>query len=282
VQPGSYAIGLFFPELDRGLSPSDTDRSTPFATWFNDGEGDFYNICGERKSTGPWNNLSDQSLLPTWRFNFSGGTSDSKIDGTAIDYDDAFTGGSSLRISFKGFNPANPIIVWLYKTEIMLTATNILSLTVKEQGVDLTPVLGDFELTNPQAVPVRNGWKQMTYVVPGSLAGQTMNGIHIKVKQAPLEGEIRLGELTFLDTAQPAKKPWTKSFPPTDRLDWSDSFEPSSHYRVYGVLNQENYLIGIVYNPSYCTVSNVFNSDKKAFTGYIVQEVNAAGDFTAI
>jgi endo-beta-N-acetylglucosaminidase D len=257
-------------------------RSAPFATWFNSGEGDFYNIRGERKSTGPWNNLSDQSLLPTWRFNFSGGTSDSTIDETAIDYDDAFTGGSSLRISFKGFNPANPIMVWLYKTEIMLTATNVLSLTVKEQGVDVTAVLGDFELTNPQVVPVSNGWKQLTYVVPGSLAGRTMNGIHIKVKQAPPEGEIRLGELTFLDTAQPTKKAWTKSFPSTGRLDWSDSFEPSSHYRVYGVLNQQNYLIGIVHNSVYVTVSNVFNYDKKGFTGYMVQEVNAVGDFTPI
>jgi endo-beta-N-acetylglucosaminidase D len=256
--------------------------STPFVTWFNGGEGDFYNIRGERKSTGPWNNLSDQSLLPTWRFNFSGGTSDTRIDDTAVDYDDAFTGGSSLRISFKGFKLTNPITVWLCKTEIILTATNILSLTVKGQGVDLAPILGDYELTNPQVGPVTNGWKQMTYTVPASLAGQTMSGIHIRVKQAPPEGEIRLGELTFLDRAQAVKKPWTRPFSSADVLDWSDSFEPSSHYRVYGVLNKEKYLIGIVYNSVYVTVSNVFNSDKKGFTSYIVQEVNAAGDFTPV
>jgi hypothetical protein len=38
--------------------------------------------------------------------------------------------------------------------------------------------------------------------------------------------EIRLGELTFLDTAHVLDKPWTKTFQATDQLDWSESFDP--------------------------------------------------------
>jgi endo-beta-N-acetylglucosaminidase D len=258
--------------------------STPFVTWFNGGEGDFYNINGETKSRGPWNNLSDQSLLPTWCFKGVCRKGDTTIDNTTIDYSDAFTGGSSLRISFKGFDPAYPITVWGFKTKIELKATStyIVSVTVKGQGVDVAPVLGDFDLSNPQVVQFKNGWQQMTYAVPESMAGQTIPGIHIRVKQSPPEGEIRLGELRFLDTAKPPKKPWIKAFQPTDVLDWSDSFDWSSHYRVYGILNQQNYLVGVVYNCVYVTVSNVFNSELKGFTGYIVQEVNAAGGSTPI
>jgi Glycosyl hydrolase family 85 len=261
--------------------------ATPFVTWFNGGEGDFYNIRGERQSTGPWNNLSDQSLLPTWRFRLIGAAIDAKANDSAIDYGDAFTGGSSLRLSCKGFDPANPLTVWLYKTHIKLTATNTLLLTVKEQNVEITPLIGllglpSLELTSPQMVPITNGWKQLTYPMREGLAGEIMTGIGVILKQANPEGEIRLGELSFLDTVQAIEKPWTKSFPAADLLDWSNSFQPSSHYRIYGLLNQTYYLIGIVYNSEYITVRNVFNSDKKGFTCYVVQEVNAAGDSTPI
>jgi endo-beta-N-acetylglucosaminidase D len=46
--------------------------ATPFVTTFNTGEGDFYNIDGKRWADTPWNNLSDQSVLPTWQFHLLG------------------------------------------------------------------------------------------------------------------------------------------------------------------------------------------------------------------
>jgi len=68
----------------------------PWATNFNTGQGTFYAINGEIVSNEPWNNLSLQDVLPTWRWIVHS-------DGTkltpSIDFGDAYWGGGSLLIS---------------------------------------------------------------------------------------------------------------------------------------------------------------------------------------
>src|SRR5207247_2639883 len=50
------------------IEPRTVILTTPFVTNFSTGEGTFFNIDGATTATNPWNNLSIQSLLPTWRY----------------------------------------------------------------------------------------------------------------------------------------------------------------------------------------------------------------------
>lgn len=43
----------------------------PFITYFNLGNGKFFNLNGERKTSTPWYNVGMQDYLPTWHFWFA-------------------------------------------------------------------------------------------------------------------------------------------------------------------------------------------------------------------
>ncbi|HVV96173.1 MAG TPA: hypothetical protein VHC92_03425 [Rhodanobacteraceae bacterium] len=84
----------------------------PFATNFNTGQGMQFFGEGDPADTGPWNNLSLQDVLPTWRWIM-------RSSGTPLDvelsFDDAWWGGSSLAVS--GTTDA-PNDLLLYETNI--------------------------------------------------------------------------------------------------------------------------------------------------------------------
>lgn len=279
------------PRPDKFIAYYVKERSvitaTPFVTWFNGGEGDFYKIEGQPRSTGPWNNLSDQSVLPTWQFRSSSGATIQAV----IDYGEAFTGGSSVLLTGKiGANqPAGALM--LYGATFALKATQTLSLTVKSNTgpqLGVYPVLdwqGNLAVLRNATLKLINGWAQFTYAVPAELQGKTLTAIGIQIESAAPTAQdfsFWLGHLAMLDSAQPIRPPWIRSFPPADLLNWSDGYDSSSHYRVYGVLGGVAYLIGIVYNSVYAAIKNVFNSDITGYTEYVVQEVNAAGEFTPL
>ena len=77
----------------------------PFVTYFNLGNGQFFNIEGRREFTNGWYNIGMQDYLPTWRWwwtktfmgkNASDASTDMKAEFT---WDDAWFGGSCLQIS---------------------------------------------------------------------------------------------------------------------------------------------------------------------------------------
>ncbi|MCM1292511.1 MAG: T9SS type A sorting domain-containing protein [Bacteroides sp.] len=82
--------------------------SEPFYSYFNLGNGQFFNWKGERMHNNGWYNIGVQDYLPTWRFWFAptwmGGRtntiseSDVHMD-AAFTWDDAYVGGSCLKIS---------------------------------------------------------------------------------------------------------------------------------------------------------------------------------------
>ncbi len=77
----------------------------PFVTYFNLGNGQFFNVEGETTFNNDWYNIGMQDYLPTWRWwwtkNFMGKSeSDVSEDMTAeFSWDDAWFGGSCLQIS---------------------------------------------------------------------------------------------------------------------------------------------------------------------------------------
>ena len=79
-----------FGNLSREPPANSPLATLPWVTNFNTGQGTFYAMDGEIVSAEPWNNLSLQDVLPTWRWIVH---SDGTKLAPSIDFDDAYRGG---------------------------------------------------------------------------------------------------------------------------------------------------------------------------------------------
>ena len=77
----------------------------PFYTYFNLGNGKYFNWEGERVSENPWYSIAVQDYLPTWRYWFAPEFMDGDIQPSEVSlnatftWDDAYFGGSCMEIS---------------------------------------------------------------------------------------------------------------------------------------------------------------------------------------
>ncbi|HEY9756901.1 MAG TPA: hypothetical protein V6C97_17170 [Oculatellaceae cyanobacterium] len=108
------------------------------------------------------------------------------------------------------------------------------------------------------------------------------------LQMTPAANPYIVGEFSFLDSSIDMPRPLRKEFPGDAQvLDWSDSYNSSSHYRVYGVVEGTPHLIGIVYNsiyragygapPNRTEADHIFSCDLRKFSSYVVTEVQASG-----
>lgn len=267
-------------------------EALPLYTCFNDGEGDYYNIDGVTCSTGPWNNLSDQSVLPTYRFFFD--YDGARKNKTAIahpqDPNLVYTGGSCLSVDFDG---QNGLTFNLFKMKVTLPPKSQISLVRKQTNVKFEfPSLSFSDgnstlLKSPKVMNLKNGWQRLIFDLPAELSGKAVTELGLQLlKEAPGDASYYLGQLTFIDSDGIPTNPQRIPFPGNNwnELDWTEEFEHTSHYRVYGKLNGLYHLIGVVYNlvyrVSYNNVpsTNIFNSNLSGFTDYMVCEVKASGE----
>ena len=101
----------------------------PFVSFFNVGNGAFYNWKGEQLHVGPWYNLGVQDYMPNWRYWISTeylGTTPAEGVDAKITWDDAYMGGSCLRITADNSGTA---YLHLFKTEF--EAKNNTKLTIR-------------------------------------------------------------------------------------------------------------------------------------------------------
>lgn len=125
-----------------GMSAFMTARSSlswnlseePFITYFNLGNGQFFNWMGERQNDREWYNLGVQDYLPTWRYwfasEFLGKTADKVVENgldAKFTYDDAYVGGSCLRI----FGSASDEYLHLFKTAFTLASGDKITVRYK-------------------------------------------------------------------------------------------------------------------------------------------------------
>lgn len=111
-----------------GMSSMMSERSTinhdiknePFVTYFNLGNGFFFNWKGERQMTRSWHNIGVQDFLPTWRFWFAPAFMQKNVTAgsTNLDaefvWDDAYMGGSCLKV----FGTTTDEYLHLFRTAI--------------------------------------------------------------------------------------------------------------------------------------------------------------------
>ncbi|HEV7489915.1 MAG TPA: hypothetical protein VGO25_03855 [Rhodanobacteraceae bacterium] len=100
-------------------------NTLPFFTNFNTGQGSLYGIDGVVRATDPWNNLSVQDVLPTFRWIV-------RTDGTpltaSLDWSDAYWGGTSLLVTGT-LDAVNDML--LYETDLSIDSSTNLQLVFK-------------------------------------------------------------------------------------------------------------------------------------------------------
>lgn len=108
-------------------------QEMPFETNFNTGHGFKKFTEGVESSSNPWHNMNDQDILPTWQFAFS---QDNILNAT-WDFDDAYNGGSSLKVDGELF-ANDPVDLKLYKTKMLLTQDSKVDIVYNYGAVDDT------------------------------------------------------------------------------------------------------------------------------------------------
>ncbi|WP_165227217.1 endo-beta-N-acetylglucosaminidase [Aquisphaera insulae] len=273
--------------MERYLELRSVVRATPFVTTFNTGEGDFYNVDGRREADTPWNNLSDQSVLPTWQVVRHARKADGKAE---LDYGDAFTGGSRLLITGTAEPNGGFVAFWLYKTDVTATGTQTLSLTVRVEESSNLLISGMLSFPQGEVKEYRhvgtNGWTQVDLKLPTQYIGMQITAVGISIRNGGTSStnfSCSLGKLALLDSATMPQPPQNRCLSP-DRpggmLNWSDKCPEKSHYRIWGNCEGlKKHLLGVAYNSVYSTYQNIFNTrfHYTDFSQYTVQEVNAAG-----
>lgn len=185
-----------------------------FISYFNVGNGKFFNWKGQRMNDNEWYNIGAQDFMPTWRWwwtnKFLGKTAaDVPANGlsAAITWNDAYVGGSTVRIT-GSTSAAN--YLHLFKTGYALQAGDVIKFVYKLAGgstnADLVMSVNGSEATVAKSVNLcttsvlsdDSEWITKTYTVAAGdgLAGKTLAVIGLKFDNAA-NLDMYLGEVSI-------------------------------------------------------------------------------------
>lgn len=209
-----------------GISASVSARSTlgwnlitePFYTFFNLGNGAFFNWKGDRVNDNEWYNLGIQDFLPTWRFWFADSWMNKDVSASNVHmsanftWDDAYVGGSCLRIA----GTSSEEYLHLFKTNFAVNSSTKVRLTFKilSGSADISVMLSSSSSTTGQARPmitaadcadIENnsykegaaGWTTKEVIIPNRL--NTLGVVGLKFANAE-NLEMLLGGLEIVRT----------------------------------------------------------------------------------
>lgn len=209
------ATNTSFPGMSSMMSASSAlnwDLSEePFITYFNLGNGKFFNWKGERQNNNEWYNLGVQDYLPTWRFWFAPKLLQKQVTEQGLDaqfgWKDAYMGGSCLNI----FGTANEEYLHLFKTKYALKAGDVITVRYKHlagvanaqlvltaEGAEDTPIAEDkLVVMKTSQSPDDGVWKEITYKVGNQLNGKTLALVALHFTDAK-NMKIALGEFSIV------------------------------------------------------------------------------------
>lgn len=124
--------------------------SEPFYTFFNQGNGAYFNYRGERVSDNEWYSLGFQDYMPTWRYWFAPTWLDKELTTAeqaqlglhaGITFEDAYMGGSCLKIE----GTSSEEYLHLFKTKLTGHASKKLTVRYKllDGEADVKLVIGN-------------------------------------------------------------------------------------------------------------------------------------------
>ena len=196
----------------------------PFITYFNLGNGKFFNWMGKRQNDNEWYNIGVQDYLPTWRYWFSSkllGKSAADVLDNGLNaqftWNDAYVGGSSLHIT----GSSNNEYLHLFKTEYKLQTGDIITVRYKLNAgsAQMNLVLtakgaegqaineGAFKLLGASDLSDHATWVEKKFTVDEHLTGKDLAlvALHFEgAKQLDLNlGEFSIVRGSFATPAQP-------------------------------------------------------------------------------
>ncbi len=198
--PSDTTTSSSWKGLATHIAESTPVTTKPFVTNFSAGEGDFYNAAGRRVATGGWNNLSLQDVPPTYRWLVD---SDGSRLTPSIDFDDAYEGASSLRLSGRLDAPNT---IRLYQTRLPVGADTRLSTVLKgplpgtaepKIALSFTDAPADFT-TVDLGVGISTDWQRYTLDL-SAYAGRTIAQIALRVEGTAPAYDVRVGQLAVFD-----------------------------------------------------------------------------------
>ena len=187
----------------------------PFSTHFNMGAGSQYHYKG-KKTAGSWYNMSNQDIVPTYRWLVVEGNTNNHSDKVdpEITYKDAYMGGSCLLLNGKGQASSTDIV--LYKTDIAgsngaITA-NVAIKSGKEVPAEsnlyLIVHLKNSNEWKEYAVGNTTGktWEEKKIALNDITSGTAIDKIGLRVKNSTNGYKMMIGKLELVDgfTAAPS------------------------------------------------------------------------------
>ena len=187
----------------------------PFSTHFNMGAGSQYHYKG-KKTAGSWYNMSNQDIVPTYRWLVVEGNTNNHSDKVdpEITYKDAYMGGSCLLLNGKGQASSTDIV--LYKTDIAgsngaITA-NVAIKSGKEVPAEsnlyLIVHLKNSNEWKEYAVGGTTGktWEEKKIALNDITSGTAIDKIGLRVKNSTNSYKMMIGKLELVDgfTAAPS------------------------------------------------------------------------------
>lgn len=186
----------------------------PFSTYFNTGAGEVYTYKG-KKTAGSWYNMSNQDIVPTYRWLVYDGNTTNVSDKVQPEftYEDSYTGGSCLKLTGKGTASSTDIV--LYKTNLTGTSGAIKAQVAIKTGKD-TPTNSNLALI----VRLKNSgewkefavngtadskWVEHTVALTGLTSTDVIDRIGLRVKDTDAQYKLLVGKLAIVDdfTATP-------------------------------------------------------------------------------
>jgi endo-beta-N-acetylglucosaminidase D/PKD repeat protein len=178
--------------------------SLPFITYFNVGHGKYFFVDGKKLSNNPWNNRSLADVFPTYRWLIEG----EKNVSIFVDYENAYYGGSSLKI-LGNISKDKQTDIILYLTDIRLTKDVLLKTAVNyvKGDIDLSLKL-DFDDGEIAEIPVLvspQDWRVTSFLLD-RYAGKSIKRIGVSIHgNEDTEYELNLGMIALVsaNTKQP-------------------------------------------------------------------------------
>ena len=180
----------------------------PFSTYFNTGAGEVYTYKG-KKTAGSWYNMSNQDIVPTYRWLVYDGNTTNVSDKVQPEftYEDSYTGGSCLKLTGKASASSTDIV--LYKTNLTGTSGAIKAQVAIKTGKD-TPANSNLALivrlknSNQWKEFDVNGtadskWVEHTVALTGLSSTDVIDRIGLRVKNVDDQYKLLVGKLAIVD-----------------------------------------------------------------------------------
>jgi mannosyl-glycoprotein endo-beta-N-acetylglucosaminidase len=191
-----------------------TVQGLPFATNFDQGQGNKFWVQGGLGSPAAWSNLSLQGVLPTWRFCTDGGAGPFTA---AWDQSAAFDGGTSLRFSASGAAPGDRARFRLFALRAPAGGATVSWTWQRLDPTDAPQMSPILRLADGSSVTLLvqgtrdlgNGWMLSTATAGPDLAGKTVIELGMLVGpsmtgRVPSSYGVRIGTMSMVQQPWPA------------------------------------------------------------------------------